>query len=49
LTDGTYRIMPKVVPDSEEQLALTAVGRSTTTLARFDEKSYKGRWTFKTP
>ena len=49
LTDGTYRIMPKVVPNSGEQLALTAVGRSTPTLARFDPNSYKARWTFKIP
>ena len=26
LTDGTYRIMPKAVPNSKEPLALTAVG-----------------------
>jgi arabinan endo-1,5-alpha-L-arabinosidase len=49
LTDGAYRIMPKVVPNSVEQLALTAVGRSTPTLARFDPNSYKARWIFKTP
>jgi arabinan endo-1,5-alpha-L-arabinosidase len=47
LTDGTYRIMPKVVPNSEEHLVLTAVGNSTPTLARFDPKSDKGRWNFK--
>ena len=29
LTDGTYRIMPKVVPNSDEPLVLTAVGNST--------------------
>jgi arabinan endo-1,5-alpha-L-arabinosidase len=49
LTDGTYRIMPKVAPNSVEQLALTAVGRSTPSLARFDPNSYKARWIFKTP
>ncbi len=47
LTDGTYRIMPRVVPGSGEQPALTAVGRSTPTLARFDSGSYNARWTFK--
>ena len=49
LTDGTYRIMPKVVPGSKEPLALIAVGNSTPTLARFDPKSDKSRWNFKTP
>ena len=47
LTDGTYRIMPKSVPSSKEPLALTAVGHSTPTLAKFDPKSDKGRWNFK--
>ncbi len=49
LTDGTFRIMPKAVPDSKEPLALTAVGGSTPTLSRFDLKSDKARWNFKTP
>ena len=49
LTDGTYRIMPKAVPNSKEPLALTAVGDSTPTLAKFDPKSDKARWNFKTP
>jgi arabinan endo-1,5-alpha-L-arabinosidase len=47
LTDGTYRIMPKSMPNSKEPVALTAVGGSTPTLARFDPKSDKARWTFK--
>jgi arabinan endo-1,5-alpha-L-arabinosidase len=49
LTDGTYRIMPKVVPNSSEPLVLTAVGGSTPTLTKFDPKSDKSRWTFKMP
>jgi arabinan endo-1,5-alpha-L-arabinosidase len=49
LTDGTYRIMPKVVPNSSEPVALTAVGASTPTLAKFDSKSDKARWSFKKP
>ncbi len=49
LTDGTYRIMPKVVPGSKEPLVLTAVGGSTPTLAKFDPKSDNSRWNFKTP
>ena len=46
LTDGTYRIMPKAVPGHPEPLALTAAGRSTPTLARFDPESPKSRWNF---
>lgn len=49
LTDGTYRIMPKVMPHPGEQVVLTAVGDSTPTLAKFDSKSDKSRWNFKTP
>jgi len=49
LIDGTYRIMPKIVPNSKEPLALTAVGGSTPTLAKFDPKSDKSRWNFKMP
>ena len=49
LTDGTYRVMPKVVPNSTEPLVLTAVGASTPTLAKFDPASDKSRWTFKAP
>jgi len=49
LTDGTYRIMPKAVPNSSDPVALTAVGASTPTLARFDPKSDKGRWNFRKP
>jgi arabinan endo-1,5-alpha-L-arabinosidase len=49
LIDGTYRIMPKAVPNAEGPLALTAVGLSTPTLARFDPNSDKARWNFRTP
>jgi arabinan endo-1,5-alpha-L-arabinosidase len=49
LTDGTWRIMPKAVPDSKEPLALTAIGDSTPTLAKFDSNSDKGRWNLKKP
>jgi arabinan endo-1,5-alpha-L-arabinosidase len=49
LIDGTYRIMPKSVPNSKEPLVLTAVGASTPTLAKFDPNSDKSRWTFKAP
>jgi arabinan endo-1,5-alpha-L-arabinosidase len=49
LTDGTYRIMPKSMPNFKEPMALTAVAHSTPTLAKFDPKSDKARWNFKTP
>ena len=49
LTDGTYRIMPKVMPHAGEEVVLTAVGDSTPTLAKFDPKSDKSRWNFKMP
>ena len=47
LTDGTYRIMAKSMPNSSAPMALTAVGHSTPTLAKFDPKSDKARWNFK--
>jgi arabinan endo-1,5-alpha-L-arabinosidase len=49
LADGTWRIMPKSVPTSKEPLTLSAVGSSFATLAKFDPKSDKQRWLFKTP
>jgi arabinan endo-1,5-alpha-L-arabinosidase len=47
LTDGTYRIMPKVVPDSKEKLALVSIGDSTPTLTAFDMNSDNSKWNFK--
>jgi arabinan endo-1,5-alpha-L-arabinosidase len=49
LTDGTFRVMPKAVPGSNEPLALSALGSSTPTLARFDPASDRQRWLLKTP
>ena len=49
LTDGTYRIMPKAVPESSEPLALSAVGSSMPTLAKFNPDSDRQRWFLKTP
>lgn len=48
LTDGTYRIMRKVVPNSKEQLALVFFGDSTPTLAKFDMKSDHCKWDLRT-
>ena len=47
LTDGTYRIMPKVVPGSTEKLALVSIGDSTPTLAKFDMNSDNSKWNFR--
>ena len=47
LTDGTYRIMPKLVPASGKKLALVSSGDSTPTLAEFDFNSDNSKWNFK--
>ncbi len=44
LTDGTYRIMPRVVPNADEQLVLVSSGDSTPTLAKFDMQSDNSKW-----
>jgi len=49
LPDGAWRIMPKPLPNSKEALALSAIGSSFATLAKFDPKSDKQRWLLKTP
>jgi arabinan endo-1,5-alpha-L-arabinosidase len=49
LADGSYRIMPKSVPNSKEPLALSAIGSSFATLAKFNPDSDKQRWLLKTP
>ena len=47
LTDGTYRIMPGLVPGSDEKLVLVSVGDSTPSLAQFDMNSDNSKWNFK--
>jgi arabinan endo-1,5-alpha-L-arabinosidase len=49
LTDGTYRIMPKAIPNSRVPLALSAVGSSFATLSRFDAGSDRQRWHLNIP
>jgi arabinan endo-1,5-alpha-L-arabinosidase len=49
LTDGTFRLMPKAVPNGTETLALSAVGSSTATLARFRADSDRQRWVLRMP
>ncbi|MBO9681238.1 MAG: family 43 glycosylhydrolase [Flavisolibacter sp.] len=48
LIDGTYRIMPKLVPNSGKKLALVSIGDSSPTLAEFDFNSDNSKWNFKT-
>jgi arabinan endo-1,5-alpha-L-arabinosidase len=49
LSDGTWRIMPKSVPQSAQPVALSAVGSSFATLSKFDASSDKQHWLLKTP
>lgn len=49
LTDGSWRIMPKTIPNTKEQLALSAIGSSFATLSKFDPASDKQRWWIKAP
>ena len=48
LIDGTYRIMPKEVPGTDEALALISIADSTPTLGKFDFNSDNSKWFFKT-
>jgi len=49
LPDATWRIMPKAVPNWKEPVALSAVGSSFATLAKFDSTSDKQRWLLNVP
>ncbi|HET9473694.1 MAG TPA: family 43 glycosylhydrolase [Steroidobacteraceae bacterium] len=49
LADGTYRVMPKAVPNANKPLALSAVGSSKPTLATFRPDGDRERWLFKKP
>ncbi|HVE58840.1 MAG TPA: family 43 glycosylhydrolase [Pyrinomonadaceae bacterium] len=49
LADGSWRIMPKAIPGSNQPLVLSAVGSSFATLAKFDPLSEKQRWLIKMP
>lgn len=44
LIDGTYRIMPKFVPGSDEALVLVSVADSTPSLGVFDPESDNSKW-----
>jgi arabinan endo-1,5-alpha-L-arabinosidase len=50
LTDGTFRIMPKVIPGQEginTSICLYSAGDSTPTLAKYDFKSDNSKWNFR--
>jgi arabinan endo-1,5-alpha-L-arabinosidase len=49
LTDGTWRITPKSVPNAKEPLALSAIGSSFATLSKFNPVGDKHRWLIKAP
>ncbi len=49
LADGSWRIMPKAIPNSKAPMAISAIGSSFATLAKFDPASDKFRWLLKTP
>ncbi len=49
LADGSWRIMPKAVPNTRDRFVLSAVGSSFATLAKSDSNSEKQRWLIKTP
>jgi arabinan endo-1,5-alpha-L-arabinosidase len=49
LGDGSYRLMPKAVPGTDETLALTAIGSSMPTLDRFDPGGDRQRWLLEAP
>lgn len=49
LSDGTYRVMPKVAANSKDPLALSAAGSSMPTLARFNPDSDRQRWNIRIP
>ena len=47
LTDGTYRIMPKSVPGTDEKYTLISIADSTPTLGKFDMSSDNSKWNFR--
>jgi len=49
LIDGTYRIQPKVMSDPNGPVVLSAIGASTPALVKFEPKSDRSRWNFRTP
>jgi arabinan endo-1,5-alpha-L-arabinosidase len=44
LPDGTWRIMPKSIPETTRPMVLTAVGSGGVTLEKYDPTSDKQHW-----
>jgi arabinan endo-1,5-alpha-L-arabinosidase len=49
LADGSWRIMPKAVPDARAPMALSAIGASSATLSAYDPAGNRHRWLLKRP
>ena len=49
LVDGSYRLMPRSIPGSNETLALSAVGSSMPTLTEFSMETDRQRWLIRAP
>jgi arabinan endo-1,5-alpha-L-arabinosidase len=49
LADGSWRLMPKATPGTEEPVALSAIGSSFATLSKASASSEKQRWLFEAP
>jgi arabinan endo-1,5-alpha-L-arabinosidase len=49
LADGSYRLMPKRVPNATAPLALSAIGSSMPTLEKFKPGTDRQRWLLRTP
>ena len=49
LADGSWRIMPKAVPNAKAPMALSAIGASSATLSKYDPAGNKHRWLLKRP
>jgi arabinan endo-1,5-alpha-L-arabinosidase len=47
LIDGTYRIMPKAVPGTNEKVCLISVGDSNASLGKFDFNDVNCKWNFR--
>ena len=49
MTDGSWRLMPKAVPGTDEPFALSAIGASKPTLEPFDAANDRQRWRVRAP
>ncbi|MBR5707528.1 MAG: family 43 glycosylhydrolase, partial [Bacteroidaceae bacterium] len=47
LTDGTYRVCPKAVPGTDEEVCLISVGDSNASLGKFDINDVNCKWNFR--